>query len=334
MANILILGGTQWLGRIIAEQALAGGHAVTALARGESGEFPAGVTAVVSDRDQGGAYDSVAAGSWDLVVELTRLPAHAAAAATAVPAANWAFVSSCSVYADHSVPGAPEGGALLEPLGTATEYSIEVYGEAKSGCEKQIVQARDGAVLLLRPGLIGGPGDPSDRSTYWPLRFADPREPVLLPIDDSPHYPQHVQLIDARDLAAFVLAAGLAGHVGAVNAVGHAVPLAEALTAVQEAAGASPAVAAYPLSRMTDDAVSPWSGPRSLPLVLPLDADYAGFARRSDARALALGLSRRPLVDTFKDIIAAEESWGGRQLGAGLSAWDEDKLLAALHPGH
>lgn len=338
MANILILGGTQWLGRIIAEQALAAGHAVTALARGESGEFPAGVTAVVSDRDQAGAYDSVAAGTWDLVVELTRWPAHAAAAATAVPAANWAYVSSCSVYADHSVPGAPEGGALLEPLATSAEYSIEVYGEAKSGCEKQIVDARDGAVLLLRPGLIGGPGDHSGRSTYWPLRFAEPREPVLLPIDDAPHYPQHVQLIDVRDLAAFVLSAGLAGHVGAVNAVGQAIPLAAALTAAltaaQEAAGASPVVAAYPLIRMPDDAVSPWSGPRSLPLVLPLDADYAGFARRSDVRALALGLRRRPLVDTFKDTISAEEPWGGRQLGAGLSAEDEDKLLASLHPGH
>jgi len=333
MANILILGGTQWLGRTIAGLAMDAGHAVTCLARGASGDFQAGAAAVVADRDQPGAYAEPAANSWDLVVELTRFPAHAASALKTLSgvAKNWVFVSSCSVYADHSVPGANEDTELLPPLGPTEPYSDELYGEAKSGCEALTAAIRGSAALLLRPGLIGGPGDPTGRSTYWPLRVADPREPVLVPYEaDGGQHRQHAQVIDVRDLAAFILTAGLAGQTGAVNAVGLAVPLADALVAAREAAHRNPQIALYPLADMEDDGVAPWSGPRSLPLVLPLGADYAGFARRSDTRAREMGLVRRPLLETFRDILAAEEPLAGRQLGAGLSAEDESALLDAV----
>lgn len=333
MANILILGGTQWLGRTIAAQALEAGHAVTCLARGTSGGFPAGAAAVVADRGLPGAYAEPAAGHWDLVVELTRFPAHAASALQGLSpvARNWVFVSSCSVYADHSVPEAAEDTELLPPLGSAEDYSDEVYGEAKSGCEALTAAARGSAALLVRPGLIGGPGDPSGRSSYWPLRLADPREPVLVPYEaEGTPYPQHVQIVDVRDLAAFILAAGVAGRTGAVNAVGRAVPLPDALVAAREAAHRNPQITFYPLSEMDDDGVAPWSGPRSLPLVLPAGADHAGFARRSDARAQEMGLVRRPLLETFRDILAAEAPLAGRQLGAGLSAADETALLDAV----
>jgi 2'-hydroxyisoflavone reductase len=329
MAHILILGGTAWLGRTIAAQALMAGHDVTALARGESGDFPERVSAVVMDRDGANPYAAVAGREWDLVVELTRRPAHAGAAVAAVRAGNWVFVSSCSVYADHSAPDALEDAPLLAPLDAAAECTPELYGEAKSGCENLVMAARGARALVVRPGLIGGPGDPSGRSTYWPLRLADPREPVLVPDDDDgASYPQHVQVVDVRDLAAFILTAGLAGRAGAVNAVGQAVPLLDALIAAREAAHTNSQLVQYPLSRMEDDAVAPWGGPRSLPLVLPLGRDYAGFARRSDALAMEWGLVRRPLVETFKDIIAAEEPWAGRQLASGLSAADEAALLS------
>ena len=327
MAHILILGGTAWLGRTVAAEALAAGHLVTALARGASGGFPEGASGIVADRDAPGAYDRVAGRDWDLVVELARRPAHAGAAAAAIRSRSWVFVSSCSVYADHSEPGAREDAALLTPLDAGAECTPELYGEAKSGCEQLIGGARGGRALMVRPGLIGGPGDPSGRSSYWPLRAADPREPLLVPEDDGAAYPQQVQLIDVRDLAAFILTAGLAGCTGAVNAVGRSVPLLDALIAAREAAHTNPQLARYPLSRMADDGVAPWSGPRSLPLVLPLEHDYAGFARRSDDLALAWGMVRRPLVDTFGDIIAADEPWAGRQLAAGLSAEDEAALL-------
>ncbi|ALV46524.1 hypothetical protein MB46_14510 [Arthrobacter alpinus] len=330
MANILILGGTAWLGRTLAQAATSAGHAVTCLARGDSGDFPVAASGVVGDRDSPDAYAAVAGREWDLVVELTRIPSHAHGALAAVSerARNWVFVSSCSVYAGHSTPEADEDTPRLDPLGRDERYTPEVYGEAKSACEIATLAARDSAALLIRAGLIGGPGDPTGRTTYWPLRAADVRGPVLTPSDDGPHYPQHVQIIDVRDLASFILNAGLAGRTGAVNAVGAALPLCEALNTAREAANTNPQLAEYPLARMVDDGVSPWSGPRSLPLVLPLDPDYAGFARRSDARALAWGLVRRPLLETFRDIIASEEPWTGRQLGAGLNAGDEAELLA------
>ncbi|WP_288024017.1 NAD-dependent epimerase/dehydratase family protein [Arthrobacter sp.] len=336
MAKILILGGTAWLGRTIADRALAAGHLVTCLARGEAGGLPEGAAAVVVDRDRPDAYAGVPAEHWDLVVELTRLPAHARAAVEALShgARRWVFVSSCSAYADHSAADAREEAELLKPLESVQDYTPELYGEAKSGCEWLTMATRGNAALVVRPGLIGGPGDPSGRSTYWPLRLADRREPVLAPFQDGGGGRQHVQLIDVRDLAAFILDAGLAGRTGAVNAVGAAMPLQDVLVAAREAANANPRLVPYPLSAMKDDGVSPWSGPRSLPLVLPLGDDHAGFARRSDARALEWGLVRRPLVETFRDIIAADEPWAGRQLASGLSAGDEAALIAGRKPSN
>jgi 2'-hydroxyisoflavone reductase len=236
------------------------------------------------------------------------------------------------VYAGHSAPGDGEDAPLLAPLGPGEKYSPELYGEAKSGCEQLTLDGRGGKALLVRPGLIGGPGDPTARSTYWPLRVADRREPVLAPYQDGGGYRQHVQMIDVRDLAAFLLDAGLAGRTGPVNAVGVSVPLTDALIAAREAANTNPPIIPYPLSAMADDGVAPWSGPRSLPLVLPSGDDYAGFARRSDTGALEMGLVRRPLVETFRDIIAAEDPWAGRQLGSGLSGEGEAELIAGRKP--
>ena len=334
MANILILGGTAWLGSTIARLAVDAGHHVTCLARGEAGAFPEGAAAVAVDRDKPDAYRQVAAQKWDLAVELTRIPAHARGALEALSprTRNWVFVSSCSVYADQSAPGQREDAPLLAPLQPGEAYAPELYGEAKSGCEQLTTANRGGNALLVRPGLVGGPGDPTARSSYWPLRVADRREPVLAPYQDGGGYRQHVQLVDVRDLAAFLLHAGLAGRTGPVNAVGASVPLTDALIAAREAANTNPLIVPYPLSAMADDGVSPWSGPRSLPLVLPSGDDYAGFARRSDARALDMGLVRRPLVETFRDIISAEEPWAGRQLSSGLSGEGEAELIARRRP--
>lgn len=329
MAKILILGGTQWLGRTIALQALGDGHEVACLARGVSGGFPEGATAIEADRDTDGAYGGATGEQWDLVVELTRKPAHARAAVEAISphADHWVYVSSCSAYAVHSKPGAAEAAKLLTALDSAADYSDERYGEAKAGCEWLTVASRGNAALLVRPGLIGGPGDPSGRTTYWPLRFADGREPVLVP-DDSGD-PRYVQIVDVRDLAAFVLRAGLDGRNGPVNAVGAEMPLEDVIASAQSAAGYAGPVAPYPLQRMEHDGVAPWSGQRSLPLVLPPGAEFAGFARRSDKRALRWGLVRRPLAETFADIIAADgfDADGPR---SGLSAGHESDLVGLL----
>ncbi|GAA1497020.1 NAD-dependent epimerase/dehydratase family protein [Paeniglutamicibacter kerguelensis] len=338
MTKILILGGTAWLGRTLCEQALARGHEVHALARG-SHEFAAGVQPIIADRTLPGAYEAARAIRWDLVIELTRDPGQARGAVEALAdtAAHWVNVSSCSVYADQSIPGADEDAAVLEPLPPETPADDYDYGRAKSYGEHVTMEARGGRALVVRSGLIGGPGDPSGRSTYWPLRFSEERRPVLVPGD--PGNTLSVQIIDVRDLAAFILDAGLAGRHGHVNAVGEQTTLAEALHMAQAAGGgelhprtgveATPSVVHYDLTKLEADNVNVWAGPKSLPLVLPPGPEHAGFTRRSDARSLAMGLRRRALLEIFTDIVRATPAGDVATLKSGLSPDEEAALIAA-----
>ena len=337
MKKILILGGTAWLGRTLCDQALARGHEVHALARG-SHEFAAGVQCIVADRALAGAYEAARAIHWDLVVELTRDPhlARGAVDALADTAHEWVNVSSCSVYADQSTSGAAEDAAVLEPLPPEAAASEYDYGRAKSYGERITMELRGGRALVVRPGLIGGPGDESGRSTYWPLRFAEERRPVLVPND--PDNELSVQIIDVRDLAAFILDAGLSGRHGHVNAVGEQTALSDALRMAQAAGegapflrnGSEPAgqTVPYDLTRLEADNVNVWAGPKSLPLVLPLGPEHAGFARRSDARSLAMGLHRRGLPETFADIVRATPAGSAVPPKSGLSQEEEAALIA------
>lgn len=338
MGKILVLGGTAWLGRTLCAQALERGHEVHALARGND-EFAAGVRPIIADRTEPAAYAAAAAQGWDLVVELTSEPmlAKAAVQALAGSARAWVYVSSCSVYAVQSRPGATEDAAVLEPLTPQTPASGYDYGRAKSYGELITMQTTGNRALVLRPGLIGGPGDTSGRSTYWPLRFHEPHTPVLVPAD--PGNKHSVQVIDVRDLAAFILDAGLAGRHGHVNAVGEQMTLTRALQLAKTAGlqartlqgGREPDIrtVAYNLDRVQQDNVNPWAGPRSLPLVLPSGREYAGFARRSDALALDLGLCRRSLGETFADIVREGSAGGTGALKSGLSAEEEAELVNA-----
>ena len=337
MKQILLLGGTGWLGQALSLQALDRGHSVTALARGTK-PFAPGVRAVIADREAPAAYGQVAGRVWDLIIELTDRPLFAREAVQHLggSAGNWVFISSCSVYALQSEPGADETARTAEPLPGAEDGEDADFGRAKSACEEVSVRYRNGGALVVRPGLIGGPGDPSGRSTYWPLRFAERRDPVLVP--RAPDGETHVQIIDVRDLAAFILDAGLAGEHGYVNAVGEVHCLGQALEMAREAAATVAAsngqrvpvhqVVGYDVSRMAADGVNPWAGPTSLPLLLPPGDGYAGFARRSDARALQLGLRRRSLRQTFEDIVPAGGETDVDSLSSGLTAAEEQRLLA------
>ncbi|MFJ6417684.1 NAD-dependent epimerase/dehydratase family protein [Paeniglutamicibacter sp. NPDC091659] len=337
MKKILILGGTAWLGRTLCEHALGAGHDVHALARG-SREFATGVEPVIADRTLPGAYDAARGIHWDLVIELTRDPGQARGAVEALAgnAGEWVNVSSCSVYAEQSTPGADEDSDVLEPLPPETPPDDYDYGRAKSYGEQVTMEARGGKALVIRPGLIGGPGDESGRSTYWPLRFAEARRPVLVPND--PGNELSVQIIDVRDLAAFILDAGLAGRHGYVNAVGEQTTLDDALRMARAAgegdrhpsSGPEPTrpFVPYDLGRLEADDVNVWAGPRSLPLVLPPGPEHAGFARRSDARSLAMGLRRRALRETFADIVRAGPAGAVVPPKSGLSAGEEAKLIA------
>lgn len=320
-----MLGGTAWLGREVAEEAVRAGHEVTALARGESGAPPAGVRVVRADRSRPDAYAGVS-GEWDVVVDVARQPGHVrgAVAALGPRTGTWVFVSSCSVYATHEQPGADESAPLLPPSET-DEDGFETYGERKVACEQHVLASLPGRALVARAGLIGGPGDVSDRTGYWPLRFAHPATTdgsVLVP--DST---VTTQLVDARDLAAWLVRAGAHGATGVVNASGPTLPLAEHLATARRVAGHEGELVAVPQEWLAEHAVAPWSGERSLPMWLPVP-EYAGFMARDTSAAQSLGLVTRPLEDTLGDVLEWELRQGpGRPRRAGLSPTEERELL-------
>lgn len=317
----VVLGGTAWLGRTIAEAARDLGHDVTCVARGRAGSTPRGVTFVRADRSRPGAYRGVH-GDVDLVLDVSSHPGHVrqAAAAFAGRAGRYVFVSTGNVYADHSVIGQIEDAPLLPALDADEMTSAEHYGQAKVACEQAVAQAFPDGHVLARAGLIAGPGDTSGRTAYWPWRFAHPSNPegrVLVPQTDG-----LIQLIDVRDLADWLVTTDA---VGAGNLVGEPLPLAEYLKLVRTAVGHTGPLSAVTPSWLADHEVAQWMGHRSLPLWLSLPG-WEGFAARSNARAVAAGLRLRPLADTVHDTLAWTHThpppWK-----AGLSDDDERDLL-------
>ncbi|MBM7506077.1 NAD-dependent epimerase/dehydratase family protein [Agromyces aurantiacus] len=329
--DLLILGGTQWLGRALATEALARGHDVTCLARGEAGAVAPGADLVVADRDAPGttAYDAVAGRDWDAVIDLTRQPGHArrAAAALAARARHVVFVSSCSVYARHDEPGADESAALLPAL-DADESAPETYGEGKVACESAWREAAPARLLVVRPGLIAGPGDPSDRAGYWVARAARDDEPMLVPdIPDAA-----VQAIDVRDLVAFVVDAVEGGIDGTVNAVGERTTFADWLAVSRELGGHDGELVPAAPDRLAELGVAEWAGPDSLPLWIA-DPTWNAFLDRSNAAARRAGLRLRPIRETLADALAWEREAGlDRVRRAGLGADRERELVEAFRP--
>lgn len=205
--------------------------------------------------------------------------------------------------------------------------SMASYGEAKVACERHVLQAFGPArTLIARVGLIGGPGDDSDRSGYWPLRFARPASAdgrVLVP--DVPTL--KTQLIDVRDLAHWLVGCATQGTAGVFNAVGVSTPWPGFIGLARTVAGHSGATIRVPAEWLTAQGVRPWAGPRSLPLWLPLP-DHAGFASRNDHAAVHAGLKRRPLSETLADTLAWELARPtDHPMRAGLTAAEELTLL-------
>lgn len=319
MRRVLVLGGTAWLGREVATAAVADGAEVVCLARGTSGGVPDGARLVRADRTRPGAYDDLD-GEWDAVVELAYDPALVgpALAALADRTRHWTLVSSISVYARHDEPGADESAGLVEPT------DLSDYAHAKVAAERASAARVGGRLHVVRPGLIAGPGDPSDRFGYWPARLLRGGR-ALTPVTAG----QHVQVIDVADLAAWIVRAGRRGVAATVDAVGHSHPLGAALAEMGLAAGFTGELVAAEDAWLLAHDVRYWAGPRSLPLWLP--QSHAGHSRRSNGAYLAAGGTVRPLSDTVGRVLDDEAARGlDRRRRSGLTADEERELLHEL----
>lgn len=324
--RLLVLGGTAWLGREVATQALAAGHEVACLARGASGEPAAGTSLVVADRDADDGLADVSGESWDAVVDVARQPGQVRRAVRDLDrAGHYVFVSTGNVYADHLTTGLDESAERLPALDGDTMASMADYGEAKVACEDAVLEAFGERATIARSGLIGGPGDASDRSGYWPFRFSRPsnREGQVLAPDTRD---QGTAVIDVRDLARWLVRCAADRTGGVFNAAGPVLPLGEHLQACREVAGHTGEIAWRSPSWLRAHRVQEWSGPRSLPLWLP--EDETGFTTQSNAAARAAGLDLRPLESTLADTLAWRLEDPDRALGAGLSHAEERELLS------
>ena len=327
----LLILGAGWLSGEIAVRAASSGDEVTCLARGKTSAAPNGATFVRADRDEPHTFDAVRDARWDAVVDISTDPKRVRRAADALKpnAQHCIYISSASVYVDDRTPNQDESAQTHEPIEDGEVSDPELYGAHKVACER-IVASFFGSerTTLIRPGLIGGPGDRSDRSGYWPFRFAHPadeRGRVLIP--NAPNLA--TQLIDVRDLAGFVVDCARERVADTFDAIGESKSLADHLSVAQSVAGFhGTTVAADPQWLLAHD-VSPWMGPRSLPLWLPLP-DYAGFGTRSGSAARQAGLRLRDLRATLADTLAWERTRESGTRRAGLSNDDERSLLQEL----
>jgi 2'-hydroxyisoflavone reductase len=327
--KLLILGGTVFLGRHIVEAALARGHEVTLFNRGRHGAelFP-GVERLHGDRDSGAAGLSELRGrAWDAAVDTSGYVPRVvreSAGLLADAVGHYTFISSISVYADLSAPGADETApvqALADP--SVEEVTGETYGPLKALCERAVEEALPGRALVIRPGLIVGPHDPTDRFTYWPARVA--RGGTVL----APGRPGWVtQFIDVRDLADWTVHMVEHRRTGTYNATGPEAPLpfGQLLEASEAAAANGARVEWVSEQFLLDQGVQPWS---DLPLWIPeLDPSMAGFSQVDCTRAIVAGLRFRPLAQTVRDTLAWHTTRPADQpLRAGLAPEREAELL-------
>jgi nucleoside-diphosphate-sugar epimerase len=319
--DLLVLGGTAFLGRAIAAEAVARGHEVTCLARG-SNPVAEGVTFVRADRDEPGGLAAVAGRRWDSAVDVSRQPGQVRRAVAQLVTGHWVFVSTANVYREAAALERGEDSPILDPLVADVMASMTDYGAAKVACE-QAVRDSGAPGAIVRAGLIGGPGDVSGRSGYWPWRFANPVGARVI-VPDDPDLP--CALIDVRDLAAWIVTLAERRVDGTFNATGPTTPLAEVLRVA--AVGSTAVALPVPPARLTELGVESWMGPRSLPLWID-DPQARGFATLDTTRARAAGLATRPLADTFADLIGYESA---REVPrqAGLTDDEERRLQAEL----
>jgi 2'-hydroxyisoflavone reductase len=334
--RILILGGTGFTGPYQVRYALSRGHKVTTFNRGKThpGELPSEVEQLIGDRN--GKLDALKGRKWDVAIDNpTTLPAWVRDAAEILKenVERYVFISTISVYADTS-KGVDETAPLAkydgpdpykETLEAMKASGYKTYGPLKALSEKEAEKWFPGKTLIIRPGLIVGPGDETDRFTYWPVRI-DRGGEVLAP--GKPSDP--VQFIDARDLAEWTIRMAENRETGIYNATGPAKPLGigEMLDQTKSALNSDAKFTWILANFLEQQKVEAWSD-------MPVWAgDELGLARTNISRALAKGLTFRPLTETARDTLAwfkSQPQDRQSKLRAGLTPDREAEVLAAWH---
>ncbi|EFH89539.1 NAD-dependent epimerase/dehydratase family protein [Ktedonobacter racemifer] len=326
--KLLLLGGTAFLGRHIVESALARGHEVTIFHRGKTrpGLFPQ-VEEILGDREHD--LHLLAGRKWDAVIDtcgyVPRI-VRASAQALAGSVEHYTFVASINVYGDFKEKGIDEQYPLatLEDPGIE-EVTGETYGPLKALCEQEVEQAFPGKALLVRPGLIVGPWDASNRFTYWPYRLAQGGE-VLAP----DHRDMPLQWIDVRDLAEWMVRMSETRQTGAFNAIGpqEPQPLGEVLERCRVALNNEAHFTWVAEDFLEKQEIQPWM---QLPLWIPGE-DGDVFCTVKNAKAVSTGMTFRSLEETARDTLAwihSQQPEG--TLGKTLSPEREREVLSAWH---
>jgi 2'-hydroxyisoflavone reductase len=299
--NILIIGGTRFLGRALVQSAQAGGHNLTLFNRGKSGPdlFPE-VEHITGDRASD--LDKLSGRRWDAVIDtcgyepaIVRLSAERLAQAVE----RYVFISSISAYGSVSQPGVDESAPVAQlPEGEPETFKIENYGALKALCEQAAEESLPGRALNIRPGLIVGEYDPTDRFTYWPWRVAQGGE-VLAP--DRPGY--LTQFIDVRDLADWTIRMVEQRQTGVYNATGPDTPLelGRLLETSKQVSGSDARFTWASEEFLLANQVQPWM---EMPLWIPESSpEDAGLNQTSVQKAIRAGLTFRPLEDTIRSTL-------------------------------
>ncbi len=329
--NILILGGTSFIGPAQVEYALARGHTITLFNRGRTNPqlFPE-VEKLRGDRNDD--IEALKGREWDVVIDNhPSIPRWVRMTAELLKdsARQYVFVSSLSVYSDNSIIGQDENG----PVATIDDPTIEqvtgaTYGALKALCEQEAEKAFPGRATNIRPGLIVGPGDRSDRYTYWPVRI-DRGGEVLAPGDPL----DPVQVIDVRDLGEWMIHMVEESVFGVFNATGpeKPLPIGDMLGSIKKAIGSDATFTWVNADFLQEQRVQPWS---HMPVWFPPRGNMVGFGRFDCSRAIAAGLTFRPHEITASATLAWHKTRPEEErtnLRAGISAEREAEVLAAWH---
>lgn len=329
--NILTIGGTRFLGRHLVDSALACGHVVSLFNRGKTDPnlFPQ-LETIHGDREHDIA--KLSGRAWDAVIDVAGyLPRIVRESAVGLERSvgRYVFISSISVYPDsdlHKI-GIDES----DPVGKLKDESVEeitgeTYGPLKALCEKTILDLYSERGLVVRPGLIVGPNDPTDRFTYWPVRVARGGD-VLAP--EKPEVP--VQIIDVRDLSNFIIKLIEENASGIYNATGpdYELIFGAMLETCKQVSDSNARFQWASVEFLNQNKVEAWS---DMPVWVPDNEENAGFSRVDISKGIKAGMTFRPLKDTVRDTLAwANTRPADHEWRAGLKSKREQELLSLLN---